>query len=147
MPISSRLSERTLEELGVEDRGVLVGVFVEDPAFFFAREARVGEAKLARDTRGSGDVVARGVTGLVGREILDRKLVVEVLDRKLALEVVDRKLALEVVDCMLSRLEVLDRGVMACEMLVRGVLGCEMLDRGVLGIGEVFARGVLGRGM
>ena len=123
--MSSMLSDRTRDELGVDDRGVLVGVLVLDPALFFAREARVGEAKLALETRGSGDVVARGVTGRVGREMLDRKLVVDVLDRKLAREVVDRKLARDVVDCMLSRLEVLDRGVLACEMLVRGVLGWE----------------------
>jgi hypothetical protein len=83
-----------------DEPGVLVGVFADgildaERVLDFAREARVGDAKLDRATRGSGDVVARGVTG---RGMLDRKLMDEVLERKLALEVADRKLARDVVD-------------------------------------------------
>ena len=133
-PASAAMAGEIRDEVGVDLVGVFAGVlFLEERVLDFAREARVGEAKLARATRGSGDVVARGVTG---RGMLERKLMDEVLDRKLALEVADRKLARDVVDCMLSRLDMLDRGV----------IGCETLDLGVLG-GAVLARDVLGRGM
>ena len=131
-----------LRELGVSDvLGVLVGVLEVSPLLFRARDATVGEEKCARSTRGSGDVVARGVTG---RDMLDRKLTLEVLERKLAREVVEWKLACEVVDCMLSRLDMLDRGLLVWDM----VPGRKLLDWGVLGRGAVSARrGVLGRGI
>lgn len=111
---------RAEDGVEVEVRGVVVGVVVRDSRRAFAREERVGEAKLARATRGSGDVVARGVTG---RGTLERMLEVE--ERKLEKEAVERWEARDVLERGVSEMlarEVVDRGVSNSEMP-------EMLER------------------